>query len=111
MDRGEDEAEEEEEELSQMRFGHTMTEIRMYRTTFSKPWKKLVGTLLWSLVRAFEASFPCCLARENIVCDVMNISGLTLVRDRMLTQSEQYCSVLKPCYPREKNDLFISLFS
>ena len=29
---------------------------------------------------------------------LMKISGLTLVRDRMLTQSEQYCSVLKPCY-------------
>ena len=52
VDKGEEEAEEEEEEQqSQMRFGHTMTEIPMYRTTFSKPWKKLVGTLLWSLVR------------------------------------------------------------
>ena len=38
------------------------------------------------------------------------ISGLTLVRDRILTQIEQYCNILKPCYPGE-HALFVSLFS
>lgn len=31
--------------------GRSVTEISMYRTTFSKPWRELVGTLLWSPVR------------------------------------------------------------
>ena len=65
VDKGE---EEEEEQQSQMR-----SMPHYDRTTFSKPWKKLVGTLLWSLVRdgsGIQGHFPCCLAWENIACDV-----------------------------------------
>ena len=81
------------------------------RTTFFKPWKKLVRTLLWSLVRdgsGIQRLFSW--LEKTLPVMLRKICGLTLVRDRMLTQNEQYSNVLKPCY-RGENALPISLFS